>query len=112
MSWTIEQTLKFAREATQEFMRQMGPWNVERQVLHNLSEIMEFEISTRQRIADESWADWRIRSAEEIWDIIFSALTNAHIIGISDEHMVYAFNRVVRKIQDRMKNNYYAGKKP
>jgi len=103
MNWTIEVFLKFARSATEEFQRQAGMWSSAAQMNHTSSEVRELKEALRKGEPTE-------RIAEEIWDIVFSALTNAHVLEISDEELISAFNHVVNKLRERMKNNYYAKK--
>ena len=102
MSWTVETLLKWARKATEVFQNQFGSlWTPQAQINHTFTEVAELNQALRHR-------EPREKIAEEIWDIVFSAITMAHVLGISDQELIYAFNRVTTKLEERMRNNHYA----
>jgi len=112
MSWTVETVLKWARKATEVFQNQFGTlWTPQAQINHTFSEVAELnEGLSKGKPPDNYKGTLREYVAEEIWDIVFSAITNAHVLGISDQELIYAFNRVTKKVEERMESNYYAKK--
>jgi len=101
----VKELLKFARKATAEFIRQKGnAWSLTDQICHTHSEVSELYQILRHR----GWPECKDEWIEEIWDIALSGIANAHIMGISDEELLDALQRVLNKVKERMKNKHYS----
>ena len=77
-------------------------WSIYEQILHTQSEVSELYEALRPVSYDRNVLNHII---VEIWDIVFSAITNAHVIGLSDDFIFEGMLRTLRKIERRMIEN-------
>jgi len=102
----IQDLLEWGRKITSHFQEQMGKWSLKEQINEVFTEVAELNQLIRHGKLEISKDDF----IEELWDIIFSALTLAHVtpIEISDEDLLRGLLRVQLKLEERVKNNYYS----
>ena len=80
-------------------MKHGGKWSINEQINHTHSEVSELYESLRStRLGDHSHE----HVLEEICDVIYSALTNAHILNYTDEEILEGLVKTLRKIQKRV----------
>lgn len=90
--------LKELRKNSDFYFKKFGKWDLNTQLLHTHSEVSELYEGLRKGRGHENFL-------EEIWDIVFSALTNAHVVGFSDKQILEAMNKCLDKVQIRIQNN-------
>jgi len=103
--WWLKTWLEKARQVTQAHFDIRGGrrWSIYEQLLHNHTEIDEaYEVIRRCDI--DSCRDALIRAhlLEEICDIVYSALTSAHILDFTDDEILDSLLGTLRKIQSRV----------
>ena len=81
-------------------------WSVYEQLNHTHSEVSEaYDVLRRPEnylTADYTEEDMKIKFCEELWDVVFSALTNAHVGGVSDYDLKRSFFSTLEKIEKRV----------
>jgi NTP pyrophosphatase (non-canonical NTP hydrolase) len=103
MTWvgdlTIREVLETLRKVTLKHFEKSGrKWTVYEQLNHTHSEVSELYETLRGKHRDPNVEN----IVEEIWDIVFSALTNSHVLDISDERLLDGLGRTFEKIKGRV----------
>jgi len=96
--WDDVRSLLFQlRKVSEAHFKRCGGWSIHDQICHTHSEVSELYELIRKRHLPT-----REEMLEEIWDVVFSAITNAHVLGFSDEELLQGMISTLRKIQSRV----------
>ena len=96
--------LRILREVSdRHFKRHRRIWTVYEQLNHTHSEVSELYEALRSTWKEDSGRESIVKHlVEEIWDIVFSALTNAHVLGITDHELLEGLDGTLEKIAGRV----------
>jgi len=100
---TVRELLKELRKVSEARIARHGRrWNIYEQICHNHSEVSELYRALRHAGKDVLTFHITLEVlAGEIWDIVFSAITNGHILKLSDDDLLLEAGHTLRKIKRR-----------
>lgn len=98
--------LLFAEYVTYKFQKQTHQWTLSEQINETFTEVAELNQFIRHN-RDRPLKEVKKELIEEIWDIVFSAITTSHILGIQREEMREGFDKVISKLRKRIEEQYY-----
>jgi len=92
--WTVKKLLEELRKVSNSDFHKSGKWTIWEQIGHTHSEVSElFQAVTQD--------DPPFSVLMEIWDIAFSAITNAHVLGYKDSQLIGGLEMTMDKIKHR-----------
>jgi len=91
---TVEEFLAELRRVSEAHFKRSGRWTVWEQIGHTHSEVSELW----ERLTQDTTPVFRLI---EIWDIVFSAITNAHLLDYTDEQILGGLALTLNKIKHR-----------
>jgi len=92
---TVKELLAELRRVTETHFKKSGKWTVWEQIGHTHSEVSELWERLRQNTTP-------VFQLIEIWDIVFSAITNAHVLEYTDDQLFGGLALTLDKIRERV----------
>jgi len=96
--WTVKELLESLRQVSNAHVAKAGirldQWSIWEQIVHTHSEVSELYKAVKVDATP-------VFVLEEIFDIVFSAIANGHVLGYTDQQLFAGLEMTLQKVRRR-----------